>query len=366
MSLYLCIDCGGSKTSAVICNAQGEILGRALGGPSNFAYLGLHNFIDVVKQTVSDALKTCIIPPSVDPVSLPPSEHLFAGAWLGIAGVDSQNAIDLLTPALSEALSIPIGPQLIVCNDTHLLAAPLRMHDDVHYAVTCVAGTGSIVASFSEGEGGALTELGRTGGWGWILGDEGGGFHVGREAIRQIITEADIASVERPSPTVDNGKRTLREQILECFGLTDVYDLLTVIHLPDPSPSAPITDKEPPAYLLIPREKRLSQLAPLVFSSAFEDGDTLALNVLRTTAGTLVDQLSMLLRPNAPRAVRADDSVICFGGSLVGVLKYRELVLEALKKKGHVFKHVEFVGDAAAVGAKGLALALGNLKDASS
>ncbi|KAK7691717.1 hypothetical protein QCA50_005117 [Cerrena zonata] len=365
MSLYLCVDCGGSKTSAVICNAQGEILGRALGGPSNYAYLGLESFIDVVKLTASDALRTCLTPPSIDLVPLPPSSPLFAAAWLGISGVDSQSAIDTLTPAVSEALGIPVGPRLIVCNDTHLLAAPLRMHDDVHYAVTCIAGTGSKMVSFSEGEAGGLKELGTVGGWGWILGDEGGGFHVGREAIRQMLTEVDVASIEGAPPPLNNGRPTLRDRVLEFFGVTHVYDLLTVIHFPDPTPSHPIADKETPAYLLLAREKRLSQLAPLVFSSAFEDGDPLALNVLRTTAGTVVDQLSILLRPNTPRGVSADDSVICFGGSLVGIEKYRQLVLDQLKEKGHVFKHVEFVADAAAVGAKGLVLALGN-KDVTS
>ena len=360
MSLYLCVDCGGSKTATAICNAQGEILGRAYGGPSNYAYLGLDNFINVVKRTVSDALKTCSTPPSVEPVPLPPSEPVFAGAWLGVSGVDSQSAIDTLTPVVSEALGIPVGPRLIVCNDTHLLAAPLRMHDDVKYAVTCIAGTGGIVVSFSEGDGGGLKERGRVGGWGWILGDEGGGFHVGREAVRQILAQTDTATVEGALPVSDGGKPTLRDRVLQFFGITDVYDLLTVIHLPDPSPSSPIADKEPPAYLLIPREKRLSQLAPLVFSSAFEDEDPLALNVVRATAGTLVEQLNILLRPNTPNGVNADDSVICFGGSLVGVQKYRDLVLNQLKEKGHVFKHVEFVADAAAVGAKGLALALGN------
>ena len=52
MSLYLCVDCGGSKTSAVICDVAGEIKGRALGGPSNFAYLGIEAFTDAVRVAV--------------------------------------------------------------------------------------------------------------------------------------------------------------------------------------------------------------------------------------------------------------------------------------------------------------------------
>ncbi|CAL1711291.1 unnamed protein product [Somion occarium] len=359
MSLYLCVDSGGSKTSAVICNAAGEIQGRSLDGPSNFAYLGLDNFIGTIKIAVSNALKTCGSPPSIDPVELPPSRPLFAAAWFGVSGVDSQAAIDKITPVLSTLLGITDRSRLIVCNDAHLLAAPLRMHNDVHYAVTVIGGTGSIMVSFTEGEGGSLKELGRVGGWGWILGDEGGGFHVGREAIRQALRQADIASVQGPLPPSTNGEKTLTEGILEHFGVSDVYELLTVVHLPDPEPSIPILENNLPPYALIPREKRLSQLAPLVFTSAFEDKDPLAINVLRTTSSAIADQLCILLNPKAPRGVNADDAVACFGGSLVGVPKYRELVLDQLKERGHVFKHIEFVEDAAATGARGLALAIG-------
>lgn len=330
-------------------------MGRALGGPSNFAYLGIDAFAEAVKVAVSNALKTCVVPHSIDPVSLPYTQPLFAAAWLGISGVDSQGAIDTITPVMSALLGIPKGRNLVVCNDTHLLAAPLQMHDDVSCAVTCIAGTGSISVSFTQEADGGLKEMGRVGGWGWILGDEGGGFHVGREAVRQIVLRADVASVEGRKP-IEEGKDTLERAVLKEFGLgTDVYELLTAVHIPVPAPGAALADPHLPAYTLVPREKRLSQLAPLVFTSAFEDGDPLALEVLRISTGEVVDQISVLCRSAAPRGIKPSEGIICFGGSLVGVPKYRDLILEQLAKRGHVFKRVEFVDDAAAVGAKGLA-----------
>ena len=354
MSFYLCVDCGGSKTAAVICNAQGEILGRALGGPSNYAYLGIKAFSDAVKVAVSNALKTCVTPHSIEPVSLPSAQPYFAAAWLGVSGVDSQGAVDTITPVMSALLGVPVGRNLIVCNDTHLLAAPLQMHDDVSCAVTCIAGTGSISVSFTQEPDGGLKEMGRVGGWGWILGDEGGGFHVGREAVRQIVLRADVASVEGRKP-IEQGKDTLEPAVMQAFGLgTDVYELLTAVHLPMPVPGAALTDPNAPAYTLVPREKRLSQLAPLVFKSAFEDGDPLALEVLRISSGEIVDQISILCSSDTSRGINPRECIICFGGSLVGVPKYRDLILEQLAKRGHVFKRVEFVDDAAAVGAKGL------------
>jgi hypothetical protein len=55
-------------------------------------------------------------------------------------------------------------------------------------------------------------------------------------------------------------------------------------------------------------------------------------------------------------AIFAQQAVLSFGGSLVGIEDYRGLVLESLKKRGQIFKHVEYVDDAAAVGALALAM----------
>ncbi|KAG5639471.1 hypothetical protein H0H81_001593 [Sphagnurus paluster] len=353
MSLYLCVDCGGSKTSAVVCDADGKILGRALGGPSNFAYLTLDEFIATVKGAISNALKTCTPPPSNIYVPLPSQgTSPFTAAWFGVSGVDSPAAITTLTPPLSTLLGIPAGPRLAITNDTHLLAAPLRMHPDITHAVAVIAGTGSIAVTFRESAG-ALEELGRIGGWGWILGDEGGGFSVGREAIRQILLEHDKATVTgKEAP-----QSTLTTQIIEHFGIKDIMEILPIIHLPDPAPHQNHPPNSP-AYFLIPKEKRVSSLSPLVFKAALQDGDELALRILRTCAALLGEEIAMLLaQESGPRAVRAQNSVISFGGSLAGIEAYRKLILDDLAQLGHVFRYVDFVADPAAVGAVALAAA---------
>ncbi|KAG6920175.1 hypothetical protein DXG01_004944 [Tephrocybe rancida] len=347
MSLYLCVDCGGSKTSAVICDVDGTILGRALGGPSNFAYLSLEQFIAAVTEAVSSALQACSAP-SILP---PPGATPFAVASFGVSGVDSPSAVAAITPALSALLGIPTGPRLAVANDTHLLATPILMHPDIAHAVAVIGGTGSIAVSFRARPGDrGIEELARIGGWGWILGDEGGGFNVGREAIRQILLDYDRASVTGRPPI----QSSLTTSVLQRFGVTHVPELLPLVHLQDSL--AP----EAPTYLKHPREKRLSSLSPLVFTAAFEQGDELALQILRSCAGFLAEYVAVLLgdgADEAPRAVKAQESVISFGGSLVGIEKYRALVLEDLERRGHVFKYVEFIDDAAAMGAKGIAAA---------
>lgn len=377
MSLYLCVDCGGSKTSAVICSPSGAILGRALSGGSNFAYLGVEAFTREVNLAVSNALKTCTSPPSLSPVPLPPvpsspsAPPLFAQAWFGISGVDSPSAVSAATSALSLLLGIPPGPRLMVANDTHLLAAPLRTHPQLKYAIAVIAGTGAVCVSFGHAADGAggLEVLGRVGGWGWILGDEGGGFHVGREAVRQMLVDADRATLGGPPPP----RSVLKERMLARFGLDEesVMNILTLVHLPDPGPDADVGKGI--SALGVAREKRLSQLSPLVFEAAFGDGDIFALRVLHICARTLASQIQVLLRdpkdPNAaPNSVLASESVLCFGGSLVGIDKYRNLVLDILKGEGmggHVFEYVEYLDDVARVGAEALAVAAKGASDKS-
>ncbi|KAI0741488.1 hypothetical protein C8Q80DRAFT_139345 [Daedaleopsis nitida] len=363
MSYYLCVDCGGSKTAAAVADRDGNILARGIGGPSNFAYLGLENFMQAVTSTVTSALQS-FLPASEGgrpPLPPPSNASLFASAWFGVSGVDSAAAIARLVPPLTTLL----GVTPVVANDTHLLAAPLSMHDDVSAAIGCVSGTGGIVVSFRQAGGAGLEELGRVGGWGWILGDEGGGFHVGREAVRQILWEADCASVVEPEKR--HMDSTLKTRVMKHFGVDDVYELLTVVHWPDPLPVTAPGEKatgetDAPVYTKMVREKRLSSLTPLVFAAAFEDRDPLALRVLGRTSQELADQMCVLLRPEEgdgqeypARKVKASETILCFGGSLVGVAAYRELILGELAKRGHVMKRWTFVDDAAGVGAKGLA-----------
>ncbi|KAF8622773.1 hypothetical protein AX15_006856 [Amanita polypyramis BW_CC] len=352
MSLYLCVDCGGTKTSAVICDADSKIVGRAFGGPSNFTYVPLNAFIAVINAVVTQALSD-ILPPSTEPTTLPPATTPFAAAWFGISGVDSPTAVAAASTALSSLLNIPVGLRLEVTNDSHLLSAPLRLHQNASYGVAVVGGTGAVAVSFRK-SGHMLDELGRYGGWGWIIGDEGGGYSVGRETIRQLLDEYDKASIRHIPPP----ESKLRTVILQYFGVSDVIELLSVIHHPDPHPDTTIPP-DMPLYVSMPRERRLLSLSPLVFTAAFKDSDPLALNVLRTTACRLADQVTILLAPEgdgSSRAFKAHESIIVFGGSLVGVVQYRRMVLDELKRQGHVFKHVEYVDDPAALGAECLAV----------
>jgi len=160
---------------------------------------------------------------------------------------------------------------------------------------------------------------------------------VGCGAIRQLLIDTDKASLGVPSVTYS----VLKQRTLDRFGVGAPLDLLTV---------------------RVVREGRLSQLSPLVFEAAFGDGDPFALRILQTCASFRVAHTPS--SPFAQRLVRA-----CAQGCarirerrllwrFVG--RHRDMILDTLKDErmgGHVFKYVEYVDDAAKIGAEGLAAA---------
>lgn len=112
----------------------------------------------------------------------------------------------------------------------------------------------------------------------------------------------------------------------------------------------------------------MTALTPIVFQSAFVDGDPLALDILETASGAVARLIARNLAPLAPSSGVEDalglglgspssempvaaTSVLCLGGSLVGVPAYRNMVTKHLERMGHIFPHVEFVPDAAEAGA---------------
>jgi N-acetylglucosamine kinase-like BadF-type ATPase len=355
MPLYLCVDCGGTNTAAAISDGSGNIVGRGTAGPSNITYLTVDNFIASITEAVRMALKQAN-PSIIFPPTGPEQKTPFSAAWFGISGADSPAAIAKVEQSLSKLIGIPIGPELLIANDTHLLAAPLRLHPDVNQVVAVIAGTGSNVVSFKE-VGGKIVEVARVGGWGWILGDEGGGYDVGRESLRQILLLHDKSAMYgTPLPTSQFINR-----VLQRFGVASIMELLGVVYLPDPIATA-VGDQNTPQNLV--RERRISSLSPLVFEAAFENNDPLASSILKTTAAKLASHISLLLGDQAPSSaapvIEARASLISFGGSLVRDTRYRNMLLENLAQRGHIFKHVAFIDDVPVAGAVGLARAYGS------
>lgn len=159
------VDGGGSKTVAVVIDARGRELARGLAGSSNQSVVGLETALLHIHEAVEQAALAagCQLP-------------LSAG-WLGLAGVDSTRDYDILYPRLQS-----LAPVIHLTNDGELLFSAL---DDAA-GVVLIAGTGSIALGRD-----ARGRIMRAGGWGYILGDEGSGYDIGRLSLQAAVRAAD-------------------------------------------------------------------------------------------------------------------------------------------------------------------------------
>jgi len=162
MTLYLGVDGGGSGCRAMLTDAQGRVLARAEGGPANInsgPEMAIRNILSVTGAVLAQADVT--------------ADQVAAG--LGLAGGN----VGIRKAAVLAALPFA---RVRVESDGWTAARGALGVDD---GVVAAFGTGSV---FAVQRGGVIT---LTGGWGWILGDEGGGAGLGRAVLAALLRAVD-------------------------------------------------------------------------------------------------------------------------------------------------------------------------------
>jgi N-acetylglucosamine kinase-like BadF-type ATPase len=135
---------------------------------------------------------------------------------------------------------------------------------DATTGTVLVAGTGAVAGRVEDGR-----LVGTSGGHGWLLGDEGSGFWLGREAVRAALRW--VGSSEPPGPLV--------RSVLEAVGAAeDAARTLLVEHAYSRPPVA------------------LAELAPLV-TAAHDGGDPVAAEIVTTALDHLLALLERLPTP---------------------------------------------------------------------
>ncbi|MDC8832203.1 BadF/BadG/BcrA/BcrD ATPase family protein [Alteromonas gilva] len=167
------IDGGGTKSHAVLFDAQYQVLGEGRSGPANIARHGkqaLNAILGSVEQAVANSGL------SFDSIK----SELSVSAGLAGACLDS-------SVALLERWQHPFG-DFTFTSDLH--TALLGAHGGGDGAVL-ITGTGSCAASLVNGQ---ITQFG---GFGFQLGDQGSGAWLGQQAIQLALLHADgITSAE--------------------------------------------------------------------------------------------------------------------------------------------------------------------------
>jgi len=238
MKLFLGVDGGQSGTMAVIGDENGRVLGTGEAGPCNHAAAG-EGRAKLQRAVMGSVAGACA------QADLDAETVSFEAGCFGMSG-GPEDKRELLAAILRVQ-------HLLVTNDAVIaLAGATRTGQ----GIITIAGTGSI--AFGRNPEGRSA---RAGGWGYIFGDEGGGFDIARQALRAMLR-------------LDEGwgqPTALRQMFLAATDCKDANQMLHLFY----------TDEWP--------RSRVATLAPLVDDAAAQ-GDPVALAILRGAA----QQLAML------------------------------------------------------------------------
>src|SRR3984957_8240089 len=231
---FLGVDGGQSSTTALIGDDTGRVLGVGYGGPCNHvgAAQGRTRFIDAVQSSLHAACLQAGLPPGVR----------FRSACLGFSGGPADKA-----SILNELL---VSDRTLVTEDALIALAGATAGEP---GIVVIAGTGSIALGRN-----ASGRAARAGGWGYLFGDEGGGFWIARQALRAALSWEEGWGV----PT------SLRGRLLDFTSTRNINDLVHRCYTPE-----------------FPRP-RVAALSILV-NQAAESGDPVALEILHAAGREL-------------------------------------------------------------------------------
>ena len=187
--LLLGADIGGTATRVAVSTVAGEVLGVAAGPAGNPNSVGLEVSAERIRTVAEQCLTQC---------GLHAADRVLA-AVIGLAGGGRADE-SFLTAVRPPRLAV--RPRLV--SD---LAVAFSSATPSPQGYVLVAGTGAVAGRIVAGE---LRE--RRDGWGWLLGDEGSGFWLGREAVRATLTRLQ-AGTEPVGP--------LAEAVLRLTGTRD-------------------------------------------------------------------------------------------------------------------------------------------------
>eukprot|EP00698_Gefionella_okellyi_P002555 TRINITY_DN12396_c0_g1_i1.p1 TRINITY_DN12396_c0_g1~~TRINITY_DN12396_c0_g1_i1.p1 ORF type:complete len:315 (-),score=69.04 TRINITY_DN12396_c0_g1_i1:96-1040(-) len=278
--VYVGIDGGGTKTSAVVVDSTGAQLSTTETGCSNWNSIGQQgardNLVNAITtacaaagRTIADVAKIC----------------------LGMAGVDRPADITLVTSWMTELLRP--GAEIAVHNDAVGALASGTL--GTLHGVVVISGTGTIAYGYTS-----AGERARCAGWGPLLGDGGSGYAIGSDILRAVMRSAD----GRAEHTA------LQEAVMKKLNLTTVDELIPWVY-------------KDTAWA------RVADLAPLAFE--LYETDAAAKRILHTAADELsqgVIHVSRKLRL-AVDASSAPYTVVLAGGILKNEIMTR-LVTERL------------------------------------
>jgi N-acetylmuramic acid 6-phosphate etherase len=187
----------------------------------------------------------------------------------------------------------------------------------------------------------------RVGGWGHLLGDDGSGYWIGREALRKALYLSDLYSMQmRKNPdttiqTLPPLSQAVFQHFREVYPESKPEDLLSTILVPELA--APRTEDAALATVT----KRIAGIAKLVLSLSNSDDE--ARRIVDAGVASLVEMVMLLVRS---QGIDPRRSGLVLAGGLTQDETYRTTLLRSLETKCGTFSQIEVVAQPAIAAAR--------------
>jgi N-acetylglucosamine kinase-like BadF-type ATPase len=272
-SFFFGIDGGGTHSRLAVIDQNRKILAKAEAGSTNIYSVTKDEAFTNLEALLDRGFRTAGI-----------GKDGIAAGCLGSAGLGREKDRGLFREFFRATLGeTPVQ----LCTDGEIL---LCGGLDGLEGYCLIAGTGSTALGRTAGG-----ELVRSGGFGYMLGDEGAAAWIGKTAIARSLRSAE----GRDLPTA------MMEKILKAAGLEQSADLIGFVHHD--------ADKA-----------KVAALAPMVTEAA-RQGDALALDILSAGAA----ELTLLVKSVLERSPHIKNKALVLAG---GVIEHDEIVTGKLKK----------------------------------
>ncbi|WP_052372549.1 N-acetylglucosamine kinase [Amycolatopsis taiwanensis] len=265
-SYVIGVDAGGTSTRALAVARDGTVVGRGSSGGANPNSHPPEEAVAHIEEAIRAALG------DRDP-------HDVDGCTIGMAGTSKLS--DPAVAALFDAAWKRLGlDRVLVLSDAEVAFASATASPD---GTVLVAGTGSIAGRIRDHR-----VVATMGGYGWLLGDEGSAFWLGREAVRWTLDELSAGTTLGAL-----SRSVLHEAGLDDTERSEVWRRLITVANGEPpirlARFAPLVSAAPDAGPIIERAAELLvETAMAVREPAENTPIVLVGSVLAGPVGTLV------------------------------------------------------------------------------
>ncbi|MBP1971542.1 N-acetylglucosamine kinase-like BadF-type ATPase [Virgibacillus natechei] len=262
MSYVMGIDGGGTKTKAVIADRKGRVLAQHMVGPTNPNIVSEEELKDTLEILFTSLERKA-------PIPFQTTTCLFAG----ISGAGNDKNKRVLHLLIEQFVPGNIAVQVEVDTINALYSGTYGAPGIVQ-----ISGTGSITYGINR-----HLEHDRVGGWGYLFGDEGSGYDIGRKGLIAALKAVD----GRGSETI------MLPWLYTHFNVSRAQDLIQKIYS-SPTP-----------------KNKIAPLAKIVFQ-AYKQKDPLACKILAEAAKEITFSIKTLYEKQFEVGEKVD-VVLCGG-----------------------------------------------------